>query len=167
MKNIKRTQAGVIYNNKVQGLHKKFCITLYTTVKTNTIFLQFFLWLISNVPLAIAELRCVLWVPRSLNGYHQPVRKEVCSDFLPRYENDGESLLSRTVTKQGESRSQFWGGGMHKERFWYICHVVKQLTQTCTFQLLKSCRSVSEGLDLTEMLQLRSFSCTVREHTEV
>jgi len=124
MKNIKCTQAGVIYN-KVRGLPKKFCISLYTTVKTNTICLQFFLWLISDVPLAIAELRYVLWVPRSLNGYHQTVRKEVCPDFLPRYENDGESLLSRTVTKQGESRPLFWGGGMHKEWFWYICHVVK------------------------------------------
>jgi len=99
MKNIKCTHSDVIYN-KVRGLPRKFCNTLYTTVKTNTTCLQFFLWLISNVPPAIAELRCVFWVPRSLNGYQQTVRKEVCPGFLPSYENDGE------VSCHGQSLSE-------------------------------------------------------------
>ena len=74
MKNIKWTQSGVIYN-KVRWLPKKFCNTFYTTrpkryacnfSRPTRYARNSFLWLISNVPLAIAELRCVLWVPRSL-----------------------------------------------------------------------------------------------------
>jgi hypothetical protein len=37
-----------------QGLSRKFCNTLYTSVKINTQCLQFFLWWILNVPLAMA-----------------------------------------------------------------------------------------------------------------
>jgi hypothetical protein len=39
-------------NPELQGLPKKFCNTFYTSVKINRKWLQFFLWLILNIPLA-------------------------------------------------------------------------------------------------------------------
>jgi hypothetical protein len=40
---------------------------------------------------------CASRVPRSLTD--ETVQKEVCSDLLSRYEADGESVLSRIVTR--------------------------------------------------------------------
>jgi hypothetical protein len=82
VKRIKLTHSGVIYK-KVRGLPKTFCNTFSTSVKINTKCLQFFLWLISNVPLAITALQSVRGVPGSQNDYHKTVRKEMCPDLLP------------------------------------------------------------------------------------
>jgi hypothetical protein len=41
---------------------------------------------------------CARWVPRSLIEEHEEQRKIICSDFLARYEAEGDDILSTIVT---------------------------------------------------------------------